>query len=679
MNILKRAKVKRPTHLKNTQQEQRIFRTRVWVAGGFIMVCFSLLLARYAFLQVVQYEHFRTESDKNRIKLQAIAPSRGYIYDRNGILLADNHPVFTAVVSGEESDNIEPLLPKLTTLLHLTPDDIEKYQGRIKRATDMDQVALKFDLTESEIAQFSERKYEFPGVTIQTKMTRFYPHGELFAHVIGYVGRINEKEMEHLDKVAYTGTDLIGKIGIERFYEDLLHGKPGYQYVEADAHGEVLNRLGSTPAVRGNDLYLSIDYGLQKVAHDQLSGRRGAVVALDPRTGEVLAFVSNPSFDPNPFVAGIRGELYSKLRDDPDQPLFNRALQGLYPPGSTIKPIEGMGGIHFGLIDWGSRIYDGGSFHLPGDSHLFRDDAKGGHGVVDLMKAVAVSCDTFFYVLSYRLGIDRMHEWMSEFGFGQATGIDLPGEKSGLYPSPAWKMAKRKAPWLPGETISLGIGQGYFLASPLQIASAISIIANQGSHVKPHLLLQSRGPVPHPILNRPDYKIKFNGKPEDWLNIREAMVGVVTHGTARRIGMGLKDYRIAGKTGTAQVKSIAQGKRYNEALLNSRQYDHALFTAFAPADNPELAVAIIVENGKSGAGAAAPIARALFDYQVHQRFKQPIKPDPAAMLAAAEASAAAENDRRAVTAAKAAPINTATLTSPLPVVPLNRKSAVGEE
>lgn len=622
------SRIKRPTPLKDIAGERDLFRSRIFMALIIVVVCFSILLARYAHLQIQQYDHFSTESNKNRIKLQAIPPTRGYIYDRNGILLADNHPIFTVMINLDDIKDIRQTLVHLTPVLDLTDEDIDRFTARAKvTGAQLNPIALKIDLNESQIARFSERKQEFPGVSIQTKMTRFYPHGDLFAHVIGYVGRINDKEQATLDKEAYAGTDLIGKIGIEKSYEDLLHGIPGYQYIEANAHGEVIRQLGKTDAKRGDDLYLSIDYGLQKVAHDQLAGRRGAVVAMNPKTGEVLAFVSNPSFDPNPFIAGIKSDAYAALRDDPDQPLFNRVLQGLYPPGSTIKPVEGLGGINYGLIDWSSKIYDNGSFHLPGDSHLFRDDAKRGHGVVDLAKAVAASCDTFYYVLAYRLGIDRMHEWMTKFGFGSKTGIDLPGEKSGLYPSPQWKREKRHSKWLAGETISLGIGQGYFLASPLQIAKATSILANQGHIVTPHLLLSSKGQKPFLITNKSEGSVDFKGTADDWINMREAMVGVVEHGTAAGIGYGLRGYRIAGKTGTAQVVGIAQGKKYDKNAITKRQLDHALFTAFAPADDPQIAIAIIVENGGFGASVAAPIARVMFDYYLLQRTKNPIKPE----------------------------------------------------
>lgn len=619
--------MKSPFPFKNIQHDQQIFRGRALFAGIFVSLCFVLLVGRYTYLQVFKFGQYNAASDKNRIRLQAIPPARGYIYDRNGILLADNYPIFTAVINRTDVGNVEDTLRRLVPVLDLTQDDIDRFRSRAKTTRKTEPLVVKLDLNESEIARFSELKYTFPGVSIQTKMTRFYPHSELFAHVIGYVGRINEKEFSELDKNAYAGTDLIGKIGVEKYYENLLHGQPGYQYIEADAHGRVLRNLGKTPAIRGNDLFLSLDYGLQTIANEQLAGRRGAIVALDPRTGEVLAFASNPSFNPNLFVSGISHKDYSALRDNPDQPLYNRALQGVYPPGSTIKPMEGLGGIHYGLIDWQSRIYDPGYFHLPGDSHRFRDWRKSGHGTVDLTKAIAQSCDTFFYVLAYRMGIQNMHDWMTQFGFGSKTGIDLPNESSGLYPSPEWKMKRRKSKWLPGETISVSIGQGAFTATPIQLAMATAITANNGNHVTPHVLRESRGPTPYKVLNAPDGKVNFNGTEQDWLDMHHAMMEVIRSGTAGRLKIGLKGYEIAGKTGTAQVKSIAQGKRYNEATLTERQYDHGLFVGFAPADQPKIAVAVILENGRHGS-AAAMLARPLFDYTVHRMEKDPLRPVP---------------------------------------------------
>ena len=439
--------------LKNMQQEKRIYKGRIFFAIFIVVICLLILICRYAYLQIVHYDDFTTASDKNRIRLQPLAPARGYIYDRNGVLLADNYPVFTATLSRADVSDIDDTINRLIPVLGLTEEDVERFKSRVKTARKTERIAIKLNLNEADIAKFSEVKYVFPGVKIETQMTRYYPHGELFAHVLGYVGRINDKELKSIDKDLYAGTNLIGKIGVEKSYEELLHGTPGYESVEADAHGNILRNLGRKAPIRGNDLYLSIDYGLQMVAAQQLADRRGAIVAMDPRTGEILALVSSPSFNPNLFVTGISSKDYSGLRDNLDQPLYNRAVQGVYPPGSTIKPMFGLGGIHYGLVDWGTAISDPGYFNLPGDSHRFRDHKKTGHGTVNLHKAQVVSCDTYFYILSYRMGIEKMNDWMRQFGFGEKTGVDLPSESSGLYPSPEWKMRTRKSKWLKGETI----------------------------------------------------------------------------------------------------------------------------------------------------------------------------------------------------------------------------------
>ncbi|RZN89929.1 penicillin-binding protein 2 [Acinetobacter johnsonii] len=609
--------------LKNVQQEKRIFRNRTFISMGIVVFFLLILVTRYAYLQLVQFDEFSTASDQNRIRLQPLAPARGYIYDRNGVLLADNYPVFTATMSRADVTDIDATIERLTPILELTPDDIERFNSRIKASRKTERVSIKLNLNENDIARFSEVKYQFPGVNIETQMTRYYPHGELFAHVIGYVGRINDKELKSINKDLYAGTNLIGKIGVENSYEDLLHGVPGNESVEADAHGNVLRHLGRKEPVRGNDLYLSLDYGLQTVASEQLAGRRGAIVAMDPRTGGILALVSSPSFNPNLFVTGISHTDYSGLRDNLDQPLYNRAVQGAYPPGSTIKPMFGLGGIHYGLIDWGTAISDHGYFTLPGDSHKFRDWKKSGHGVVNLHKSQVVSCDTFFYILSFRMGIEKMNTWMRQFGFGEKTGVDLPSESTGLYPNPEWKMRTRDAKWLKGETISVSIGQGAFTATPLQLAMATAITANHGSHVIPHVLQTSKGAKPHKDLNAPDGRIQFNGTDQDWIQMRDAMVDVIETGTGR--GIRTPMYKIAGKTGTAQVKSIAQGKRYNEALLTERQLDHGLFVGFAPAENPEIAIAVVWENGRHG-GSAAQLARPILDYWLLTRHKNPIRP-----------------------------------------------------
>ena len=612
--------------LKNAQQEKRIFRNRIYFSLGIVVFFLLLLVSRYSYLQISNYDKFATDSEKNRVRLQPLPPARGYIYDRNGVLLADNYPVFSATMSRADIDDIDDTVQRLIPILHLTEEDIVQFKNRIKTSKKTERVALKLNLNETEIARFSEVKFQFPGVNIETQMTRYYPHGELFAHVIGYVGRINDKELKSIDKDLYAGTNLIGKIGVEKHYENLLHGLPGNESVEADAHGNVLRHLGRKDPVRGNDLYLSLDYGLQAVASEQLAGRRGAIVAMDPRTGEILALVSSPSFNPNLFVTGISSKDYSALRDDLDQPLYNRAVQGSYPPGSTIKPMFGLGGLHYGLVDWGTAISDPGYFTLPGDSHRFRDHKKTGHGAVNMHKAQVVSCDTYFYILSFRMGIEKMNTWMRQFGFGEKTGVDLPSESTGLYPSQEWKLRTRKSKWLKGETISVSIGQGAFTATPLQLAMATAITSNEGLHVTPHVLRESKGTKPHTVNNAPDGKIEFNGQPEDWVKMRDAMVDVVETGTGRRIRTPM--YKIAGKTGTAQVKSISQGKRYNESILTERQLDHGLFVGFAPADKPEIAIAIVWENGRHG-GSAAQLARPIFDYWLLQRNKSPIRPSVA--------------------------------------------------
>lgn len=609
--------------LKDNQQEKRIYRGRIFFAIGLVCCCLLLLLSRYAYLQIVHYDEFSTASDKNRIRLQPLAPARGYIYDRNGVLLADNYPVFTATLSKADIEDMDGTVTQLIPILNLSQEDVDRFKSRIKTARKTERVSIKLNLTETDIAKFSEVKYKFPGVRIETQMTRYYPHGDLFAHVIGYVGRINDKELKSINSDIYAGTNLIGKIGVEKTYEDLLHGTPGYESIEADAHGNVLRHLGRKESTRGNDLYLSIDYGLQVVAAEQLADKRGAIVAIDPRTGEILALVSSPSFNPNLFVTGISSTDYSALRDNLDQPLYNRAVQGAYPPGSTIKPMEAMGGIHYGLVDWATTINDPGYFHLPGDSHKFRDWKKTGHGVVNMHKAIIQSCDTYFYVLSYQMGIERMNDWMRQFGFGEKTGVDLPSESTGLYPSPEWKMRTRKSKWLKGETISVSIGQGAFTATPLQLAMATAITANHGAHVTPHVLRATRGAKKYEVHNAPDGKINFNGTEQDWLNMRDAMIDVVQSGTGRGIRTPL--YQIAGKTGTAQVKSIAQGKRYNESILTQRQLDHGLFVGFAPAENPEIAIAVVWENGRHG-GSAAQLAKPVFDYWLVNRKKEQIRP-----------------------------------------------------
>ncbi|WFF37909.1 penicillin-binding protein 2 [Moraxella nasibovis] len=614
--------------INSDDQNSRVFSRRIGILGLIILLGTGVLLARYGYLQVAQHSQFVTAADNNRIKLISNPPSRGHIYDRNGILLADNKPVFTVIISPDEVENAAHTLALLKPIFALSDEEVTDILARIDKSKN-NPVTVKINPTEAQIAQFSERKPFFQGVSIQTKLTRTYPYDDLFAHVIGYVGRINDKESKAIkaDPVSerlYAGTDLIGKLGIEKQYEDILLGEPGHQSVETNAHGDVLRRLDTKPPVAGNDIYLSLDYGLQKVAADQLGGRRGAIVALDPRNGEVLAFVSNPSFDPNPFISGISSKAYGALRDDIDQPLYNRALQGLYPPASTIKPFEAMGILHYGIMDWQDTIFDPGYFSLPGDSHRFRDWKRGGHGTVNMAKSIIMSVDTYYYKNAHTMGIDRLHEWMTAFGFGKKTGIDLPNEKAGLMPSPKWKKDTYNKDWLPGETISVSIGQGAFLASPLQIAAATATTANKGLITTPHFLKRSEGAKPVFIPDKPTGRINFNGTEEDWLRMHKAMEDTLIIGTGKAARS--PSYRSAGKTGTAQVKSIAQGKSYNKAALSERHWDHAWFMGFAPVEKPEIALAILVENGGGGGSVAAPIGRVLFDYWMLGRHKDPVLP-----------------------------------------------------
>lgn len=609
-----------------------VFVRRVLIAGLGIFIGMGVLGARYGYLQVKKHEYYATASDKNRIKLLSDPPTRGHIYDRNGEILADNVPVYAAILSPDEVDDPRRTLELLAPIFALSPSDITDILARIDKDKN-DPITIKIHLTDAQIAMFGERKPFFRGVTIQTKLTRTYPHGALFAHVLGYVGRINDREAKKIgesldDKARYAGTDLIGKSGIEKQYENMLLGQVGYQSVETNAYGDILRRLDARAPTKGNDIYLSLDYGLQAAAQKQLNGKRGAIVAIAPDTGEVLAFVSNPSFDPNPFVSGISFDDYGKLKDDPDQPLYNRTLQGLYPPASTIKPFEAMGILHNRILGWDDTIFDPGYFSLPNDNHKFRDWKKSGHGTVDMTKSLTQSVDTYYYKAAHQMGIDKLSAWMKGFGFGNKTGIDLPNEKAGVMPSPQWKQKTYKKDWLPGDTISVSIGQGYFLATPLQIANATAIVARKGVLLPPHLLKQSKGayivPSIVPSLDKSIGQLDFNGSQKDWERLHHAMEATIKSGTAK--GIYTNQYRIAGKTGTAQVKSIAQGKSYNKAALDKRHWDHAWFNGFAPVENPQIVLAVLVENGGGGGKVAAPIARALFDYWLIKRHQNPITP-----------------------------------------------------
>ncbi|WP_339844949.1 penicillin-binding protein 2 [uncultured Halopseudomonas sp.] len=602
----------RPIHLKDHSSDAGVIQRRVVLASVFVAALAMALVGRMYFLQVTQYEHHSTLSENNRVHIQPVPPSRGRIYDRNGIVLAENRPSFSLSITRERVPDLDATFVLLGSLLQLTDEDMERAERKLNQARrPFEAVPVMFGLTEEQIAQIAINQFRLPGVEVQTSFVRHYPLAEHFAHAVGYVGRINEKEMTTIDQVAYAGTHYIGKTGVERFYEDTLHGTVGYEEVETNARGRVLRVLKRTDPLPGKDITLHLDSRLQAVAEEALGHRRGAVIAIEPETGGVLAFVSQPGFDPNLFVTGISHADYGALRDSLDQPLFNRVLRGLYPPGSTIKQIVALAGLDSGVTTRESRVYDPGFYQLPNHSHKYRNWNRSGDGWVSMAYAIARSNDTYFYDLANKLGIDRLHDYMTRFGLGTRVSHDMYEESAGLMPSRAWKREARRQPWYPGETLITGIGQGYMLTTPLQLAQSVALMANRGVWRRPRLLMHAEG-VPPLVEDTPaDIELK---NPDDWDFIVDALQDVMhaPHGTSRSAAVDAP-YRMAGKTGTAQVVAIAQGERYDSEALQERHRDHALFVGFAPAEAPKIAVAVMVENGESGGRVAAPVARQLFD------------------------------------------------------------------
>ncbi|KXX64580.1 penicillin-binding protein 2 [Marichromatium gracile] len=602
---------------QDRKREQRIIATRSAIAALLVMLALALLVVRLLHLQVERHDHFSVLSQDNRVKIQPIPPTRGLIYDANGVLLAENHPSFSLEITIEKVTDLDATIAALSRIIPIDDKDRARF-ARLKRQRMRFQgVPIRLNLTPAEVARFSVNGHRFPGVDVRAELVRAYPLGPYTAHVLGYVGRINERELKRIDARNYAGTHFIGKGGIEKAHEDLLHGQVGHQQVEVNARGRVLRTLESQPPLPGRDLSLYLDINLQRATTDILGDRRGAIVAIDPRNGGVLALVSQPSFDPNLFVEGISQKDYHALLYSPDKPLFNRAIRGQYPPGSTVKPFVGLAGLIEGTVTAQSKAYCPGYFTLPGHSHRFRCWRRGGHGHVDLRAAMAESCDVYFYDLAHKLGIDRLHARLSEFGFGAVTGIDLAGELGGLLPSREWKQRVRNQPWFPGETVIMGIGQGAYLATPLQLAAATATLANHGHFIAPRVVRASRASepatlTPEEALPIVDHQIQVEN-PAHWDTVIDSMVAVIEdrHGTARKIRS--PDYRIAGKTGTAQVFTIGQSERYDAETVPERLKDHALFVAFAPVEDPRIAVAVVVENGGSGSATAAPIARRVID------------------------------------------------------------------
>jgi len=602
--------------LKNHFNEGRIINDRLIFSALFAGLLFMALIGRLIVLQVVEFEHFDSLSEKNRVDISSIPPQRGLIYDRNGVILAENIPTFSLELTPENVSDIDDTLQQLAALFAMTDQDMLDIKERIKQQRRFRQVILKERLTEQEVAIFSVNRHRFSGVDVVGRLIRHYPQGALFAHTVGYVGRINEQDLQEIDEQNYKGSMQIGKTGIEKQYEGLLHGQVGYQQVETNVQGRIVRELNSMPSVSGQDLFLHLDINLQRVAAEAMGDFNGAVVALDPKTGGVLAMVSKPDFDPNEFVLGISSKNYAALRDSPDMPLFNRSLRGRYPPGSTLKPFIALAGLEFGVITEQSKTFCPGWYTLPGQDHRYRCWKAHGHGHMDLENSISQSCDVYFYDLANTLGIDRIHSFLDLFRFGRYTEIDLPGESKGLSPSKEWKRANRNKAWYPGETLISGIGQGFNQMTPIQIAHATAVLAMRGIDMSPRVARASR-PTGQSALQLFPAQTSESLPMENsrnWEAVIDSMVDVVhgARGSARHIGTDLP-FKVAGKTGTAQVFGIKQDEKYDAKTLERKLHDHALFIAFAPVEAPQFVVAVVVEHGGGGSTMAAPIARKLID------------------------------------------------------------------
>jgi penicillin-binding protein 2 len=600
--------------LKNTEQELRIFRTRAFLALIVVIVLSAFLVSRLVYLQVVEHDKYSTRSENNRVRVEPLPPTRGLIYDRDGVLLAENRPTYNLTLVRERVDDLDQTLERLVALLDLPEDDIEAFKLRSRQRQRPFQPALLMsDLNQQQIARLAVNRHRLPGVEVEAQLLRYYPDARIMSHALGYVGRINAEELKTLDTGRYAGTHFIGKTGVERFYEEVLHGEAGLRKVETNARGRVLRELGRTDPVPGKNLTLTLDTGLQRLAFDLLDGRRGSIVAIEPQSGEILAMASAPGFDSNQFVTGIDVASYRALQQNLDLPLFNRAIRGHYPPGSTIKPFVAMAGLREAVITPEKTINDPGYFQLPNDSRRYRNWLRWGHGRVDMERSLAVSNNTYYYSLAHDLGIDKLQRQLSAFGLGQRVAHDVQGASRGLLPSREWKRERYNQPWYPGETLSVGIGQGYLQITPLQLATATATLANKGDWVKPRLARKvDAEPLPRALPDTPE-DIELDNA-DGWNTVFNGMEKVLSgrEGTARRTGKGL-EYRMAGKSGTAQVFSLGRDERYNAAELAERLRDHALFIAFAPVDDPQIAVAVIVENVGGGSTHAAPVARAMTD------------------------------------------------------------------
>ena len=612
--------------LRNPEREVFLFRRRLAVAATLIVVGFGGLLGRFVYLQVYQHRHYQTLAESNRIAIVPIVPNRGVITDRNGVVLAQSYSAYTLELTPSRIRNLEATIDGLAEVVDVQPRDRKRFKRLLEETKNIESVPLRTRLSDEEVARFAVNRYRFPGVEIKARLFRQYPFGALASHVIGYIGRINDKDVERIDDwgetANYKGSDYIGKVGLEASYERELHGATGVEEVEVDANGRAVRTLSRTPPISGNNLKLSLDIRLQQAAEAAFGEHRGALVAIDPTNGEVLAFVSKPGFDPNLFVDGIDPANWEALNASPDKPLLNRPLRGAYPPGSTIKPYLALSALNSGKRTTTQTIFDPGFFQIPGSTHRFRDDKPGGHGTVDMMKSIIVSCDTYYYMLANDSDIDVTHDFLAQFGFGEETGIDIEGELKGVLPSRDWKRKRfaganyreEQRKWYLGDSISAGIGQGYNAFTPVQQAVAIATIANDGHALWPHLVRSIenvRSGEVRAIEPRETRVVQV--KPEYLAFIKTALAGVPREGTSAKAFAGAP-YASAGKTGTAQLFTIKQGEKYHAGSVDERLRDHAWYVAYAPADHPRIALAVLVENGGFGAQAAAPVARAVFDY-----------------------------------------------------------------
>ncbi len=614
---------KRRTTIRDYQAEARLFANRALVSFFGIVALMGVLVTNLYNIQVNQYQDYKTRSNDNRIKVVPIAPNRGLIYDRNGVLLAENRPVFDLEITPEKVKNMDATVAQLQTLFEITPEQIERFHRERKRTRRFKSVPILSQLTEKQVAVFSVNQYRFPGVEVSGTLKRYYPYGEILTHVIGYVSRINDRDMQRLSdegkEANYQATRDIGKLGIEKFYEDMLHGTAGYQEVEVNSRGRVIRTLKFVPPVPGKDIVLNIDIKLQTYVHQLLDGRRGSAIVLDPKDNGILAMVSSPSYDPNAFVHGISGKGYSDLLNDKNRPLVNRSTLGIYPPASTVKPFIAVSALQEGVVTPNTTRNDPGYWRIPNsDTRPFRDWLRWGHGRVNLVQSIEESVDTFFYQIAYDMGIDRLSNWMSMFGFGDYTGIDIFEESKANMPTRDWKMSRHKTPWYKGDTIPVGIGQGYWTATPMQIAKATSVLVNEGNVTAPHLLRATiENGEAFDSRELSDYVTypPIQNVPDRYWNLAKEGMRLVNHGkkgTARRSFTGMS-YMTAGKSGTAQVFGLAEDQEYNADELAEHLRDHALFTGFAPFDDPKIIVTIVLENAGGGSSNGAPVARRIFD------------------------------------------------------------------